>query len=439
MKKDKIVVAIVIGTLTFANAAGPIAPIVSRVYAQGTSQASTKSIAYKYIAKISINDGATQNVSCFNLNGSTYYRIVDLAKMLNMDVSAIKSGSKDAIEVNSAKAFNLPFTEADISNTTDYTERELLIFYDSYGINLESIMYKGNNYIKLRSFVDASNRSDANNKSFVPSWASKKMLEVTPFPTVVNLTLNYNAKDDIISIGTSKTDYQAMFEQEYKKNTGKEHKEAYIAEFGADAYQEYFGGQVSTSNTNTSNTGNNTNPTENKQSKVVATKPEVGTFPAKILIDPNKPAYVDGKPNIDNFTQEYKNAAQSSLVGQCTWYVEGRFEEIFKVRYPSLGSMYDLDKDSKFDILSVSKDTSNVLDNSIAIFGTTHVTFVEYVERDSSGKPVNVYFTEANAGKTKEEENKYTPGVDGKVKVLSFKDFVNKGVSPYKGCITLKQ
>lgn len=442
MKKKQIAVAIILGTLTVTNVVGPIAPMVQQVYA--AQQETQKLTAFKQTAKISINGKALESVVCFNLNGTTYYRIVDLAKMLNIDVLAIKNGGKNAIQINSAKGFNMEVNLPDIADTTDYNQRNLILFYDTYGANVDSIMYNGNNYVGLRSFVEASIESDKGQKEFVPILAGQKRLNVTPFPTVVKLTIEPGASLENIKITTSKVDYQALFEQAYKKSTGKDHKEAYIAQFGADTYKEYFGDTVTTSNTNTNvgtgtgTTNTNTGNATTNKSKVVATKPEVGTFPAKVLIDPNKPLYVNGDPDNNKLTAPYVSSTHLSPVGQCVWYAGGRFEEVLGVKYPEGASVYDLDEAGKNTLLSASKNTNDVLDNSIATFGTTHVVFVEYVERDGNGKPVNVYFTEANAGKIKGEEGKYTPGFDGKVKMLSFQDFGKRGVLPYKGCITLK-
>jgi hypothetical protein len=48
---------------------------------------------------------------------------------------------------------------------------------------------------------------------------------------------------------------------------------------------------------------------------------------------------------------------------------------------------------------------------------------VEYVERDANGRPVGVYFTEANNNNPTGE---YRHGIDGAVQKLSLEKFLNR-------------
>ena len=81
------------------------------------------------------------------------------------------------------------------------------------------------------------------------------------------------------------------------------------------------------------------------------------------------------------------------------------------------------------DKVDVCLDVNVVPEHSIAVYAPKadsrlkgHVVFVEYVERDKDGNPVNVYYTDAN-GKQDTEKNKYTKGCDGQVIQESFQEF----------------
>ena len=99
----------------------------------------------------------------------------------------------------------------------------------------------------------------------------------------------------------------------------------------------------------------------------------------------------------------------------------------------SLGSpKYWINNAYKCDKIRTITDLSDVPEQSIAVYEPTeefatwagHVSFVEYVERDKNGNPVNIYYTEANGiGDLKKDE--FNTGYDGTVKVSSFEDFKN--------------
>lgn len=177
----------------------------------------------------------------------------------------------------------------------------------------------------------------------------------------------------------------------------------------------------------------------------ISNAPVVGSFPAKILIDESKKDvnYFDSnKKTVMNLTPEY-NINLLSL-GGCNWYAESRFWEVTGIPIPHFKESQAkefwktneyLDIADKYNELLALRDVNDVQSNSIALFttGTTsHVLYVEYVERDSSGKPVNVYFTEANLG----GNGTYRYGVDGKVEKRDFEYFKTLGKQQYQGCIT---
>ena len=121
------------------------------------------------------------------------------------------------------------------------------------------------------------------------------------------------------------------------------------------------------------------------------TPPKEGSIPAKIeTVD------ADGK---EIFTENYR----IGYAGQCTWYARGRFHEVNGVELPTIGYAKDwLMAPLVSDKVDVCLDVNVVPEHSIAVYAPKadsrlkgHVVFVEYVERDKDGNPVNVYYTDA--------------------------------------------
>ncbi len=146
--------------------------------------------------------------------------------------------------------------------------------------------------------------------------------------------------------------------------------------------------------------------------------PKEGSIPAKI-----ETVGADGK---EIFAENYR----IGYAGQCTWYARGRFREVNGVELPTIGYAKDwLMAPLVSDKVDVCLDVNVVPEHSIAVYAPKtdnnlkgHVVFVEYVERDKDGNPVNVYYTDAN-GKHDTEKNKYTKGCDGQVIQESFQEF----------------
>ena len=158
--------------------------------------------------------------------------------------------------------------------------------------------------------------------------------------------------------------------------------------------------------------------TDTQLSEPQRTPPAAGSIPAKIeTVD------AEGK---EIFTENYR----IGYAGQCTWYARGRFREVNGVELPTIGYAKDwLMAPLVSDKVDVCLDVNVVPEHSIAVYAPKadsrlkgHVVFVEYVERDTKGNPVNVYYTDAN-GKQDTEKNKYTKGCDGKVIKESFQEF----------------
>ena len=149
--------------------------------------------------------------------------------------------------------------------------------------------------------------------------------------------------------------------------------------------------------------------------------PEVGTVLANI------------QQRDENGEMQFTVPYQWCAVGQCTWYARGRIWEMFGIKLPLLGSAKEWIANAWYsdDVLAVT-DLSDVPEQAIAVFRPTeefrdwpgHVSFVEYVERDENGKPLTVYYTDAN-GVGDPEKNAYSPGYDGSVKAVSYEEFLH--------------
>ncbi len=158
-----------------------------------------------------------------------------------------------------------------------------------------------------------------------------------------------------------------------------------------------------------------------KQAEPLDEAPEVGAVLAKIhRINENGEA---------EFISPYHGGRR----GQCTWYAAGRFQEIHGIALPLFGNAKEWIANAWYsdDVLAVT-DLSDVPEQAIAVFRPTeefrdwpgHVSFVEYVERDENGKPLTVYYTDAN-GVGDPEKNAYSPGYDGSVKAVSYEEFLH--------------
>lgn len=148
--------------------------------------------------------------------------------------------------------------------------------------------------------------------------------------------------------------------------------------------------------------------------------PEVGTVLANIQ--------QEDRNGESGFTEPFN----SFSVGQCTWYVRGRFQEVYGMSLPYMGRAGVWADAAKTNPdVTVITDLRDVPERAITVYEASaefqdwpgHVSFVEYVERDENGKPLVVYYTDAN-GAGDPEKNAYTPGYDGAVKAVSHEEFL---------------
>ena len=169
---------------------------------------------------------------------------------------------------------------------------------------------------------------------------------------------------------------------------------------------------------------------------VLTSAPEVGTFPAKILLP--------GKTDVtspDSYYEPYK-----TRVGYgCNWYAYGRFYEVYGYEMPIYytGGATFIDEVEKSDstLVRAERDFNKIEPGCIAVYWRKnnggHVVFVEYVERDKNGNPVNVYYTECL---NSDGSGIYKPASDGKVKKAAFERFKksSSGTKDFMGFIMPK-
>lgn len=177
---------------------------------------------------------------------------------------------------------------------------------------------------------------------------------------------------------------------------------------------------------NTPSNGGNTGTTVNAEN----CQSLVGT----VLVDfKNNALYsknITGKGYKDE--AKAKKAGKKGYSGQCISYAKRRFYEltgicIDETAVVSYASQM-LKENEKSKKVTVIYDTSNIKAPAMAVTegmtegkyaGMGHVLIIEYVERDSQGNPIKVYFTESNIG-----GKLYGPD-DGKLQCLTFTKFLS--------------
>ena len=147
----------------------------------------------------------------------------------------------------------------------------------------------------------------------------------------------------------------------------------------------------------------------------------------------------------ENGEMQFTKPYQSYGFGQCTWYAGGRFYEVHGINLSIYGKAKTWIDKSRWDAnVQVITDISAVPEQSVAIYAPKydeslagHVCFIEYVERDTDGTPLNIYYTDAN-GKHDTEKNVYTPYCDGAVVKEDYETFKGSKHLKLIGYITVK-
>lgn len=149
---------------------------------------------------------------------------------------------------------------------------------------------------------------------------------------------------------------------------------------------------------------------------------------------------------------KYTSPYYTYAFGQCTWYARGRFHEVHEIPVFINGDAKTWLDRTRWnntirwnDKIKVVTDIEAVPEQSIAVYVPKkddslkgHVCFIEYVERDKYGKPLYIYYTDAN-GKKDTKKNAYTPGVDGMVIKENFEKFKENSHLKLAGYIAIEE
>lgn len=340
--------------------------------------------------KVSFNGNDPITLQAYKIDGEYFVRAKDITNRLNMDITA----RTDAIGIR-IYPYRLPANVAPLEKLTEknikVTLVEGFIYFDGLYIKGDCFLNNDRFYCKLTD-IGAAAQEALQGSVFIAKSRATIAGALPPTETAFkSISVIWNDTTQVFEVNNQVTDLANIYEEERKN---------------------YFPSVPSIAS----------NPVPTPVPAPTGTRvvlPELTKAPegritlAKILIDPDK-GVVDG-----NFTYPY---TIHPLRGQCTWYAIGRFYEVFGLDVISsdkgnylAGGLKDWVERAKSadcpDIDGIAYkgdgDLSNIPNRGIAIW-SRHVIFIEYVERDASGYPTKIYFTEANAGHTGE---KYQPGV----------------------------
>jgi hypothetical protein len=139
----------------------------------------------------------------------------------------------------------------------------------------------------------------------------------------------------------------------------------------------------------------------------------------------------------DNDFHRQFSLLNSIWTGSCGWYAEGRFHEVTGVFWEDcLGDDIGIHTDTKTYLALTKKhperldaitDMLGIRSQSIALYYYEelehgHLVFVEYVERDPEGNPLNVYYTQANGYLS--ANYRFDDGIDGIVQAKTYDEFI---------------
>lgn len=356
-------------------------------------------------AQVRFNSGAVQTIQCYNIDGYNYVRARDVTNNLNMKVAAYQNGQNGIMITPEKTATSAAAAEKLTQQTAKVNVVTGEISYDGIPYQAECFLLNGRYYFKLADFANASDY-DLEVVMECIEIEAKGDIAKEPYKSVHSgIGVTWNADTKVISVDKVETDLQAVFDEiRGTSSSAKADKEEETKKDTTSKKEDTF-----------------------KATGVLTSAPKEGEILANILIDEEEGAYLaDGSVNWENLTKPYANTF-TSLVGQCTWYAEGRFfethgisakENTFANSNTYLGWITNAQKD-KFPDVDGTTDPYAIESGCIAMF-EGHALFVEYVEFDSNDNPKKVYFTEGNT----QHNGKYNPDKDGKVQVMSFDKFI---------------
>lgn len=407
MKKKRIAVAMLAATMALTSI-----PVFA---ATGTKTATLNN------AQVSFNGGPVQTIQCYNIDGYNYVRARDITNNLNMYVMQIQNGNTGILINPTMPSESTGSTGNLTTQSAQVNVQEGQLIYDSMVYKAECFMLDNRFYFKLSDFAAASNYSLAVSLDLVELEGSAGIAEKPYADTYHGIEVTWDEASKVINVDRVETDLQKVFDAARGNVTTTTQPET--------------NKEPETNNTQKPTETTEKTPTQNQ----LTSAPQVGTILADILIDDSKGAYLDSamtQPNKENFTENYR---YSTVIGQCTWYAAGRFQEVVgdvakKNNYRRGDSVEDWVRfaasDSCPDLDGIT-DPYKIQPRSIAVF-QGHALFVEWVDYDSQGNPQKVYFTEANTG----HDGIYRPTQDGKVQVMDIDDFIVR--QPFVGYIVVK-
>ena len=370
-------------------------------------------------AKVRFNDGEIQNIWCYNIDGYNFVRARDITNELDVAVSAIQNGTAGVM----VDPHNKPTSTTEAEKLTQKTAKVKVekgeLIYDGSVSEAECFLLNGRYYFKLADFADASKYAKEGTLELVNIEAKAGIVTEPFMPTFYGIEIDWDDTEKVIDVTYTKIDLQAMFDdiRSGKVLTLAEEKESKTdigAEEDIDVVSKKFQVQAP-----------------------LTSAPEEGEILANILVDDSEAAYLDNamtQPNIANYTVPYSDT-DAGMIGQCTWYARGRMLETVGGHIkenPFYGSGVNnwVKKAQSEDCPAVDgvTDPYAIQPRSIVTW-EGHAAFVEWVDYDSEGNPVKVYFTEANANhrSTNRVIGAYYPDFDATVKVWDFDKFINRG------------
>ncbi len=354
---------------------------------QPTASSQVTSVAHINQAKISINGGSVVTLPAYLVDNYNYVRVRDLCKALDLYVTALYDDGKEIVHIETSNAYNLGKPDTSdlpplVDDNVSVTVKPSLIDCNGLTKTINGFNYQNRNYFKLADVAQLT----VEGKSYSltdPSKAKTFAVAYDSTKNVVNVTINGS------TVGTTRPT------QPTPKPTDSVTDDRYL-----DAQGYWVKGK----------------PYQSTPLPYWTEPPIVGSHPAHVLIDSSKPfTGFDGtEESSSNLTEPYKN----ENVQTCTGYAIGRFKEVNG--FDSEWISTDLSKpiNSKAKVVT---DVNDIQPYSILVC-SDHQMFIEYVERDESGNPLNIYLTDSGVNGHKEYS---ADGENGKVWVIKFITLAN--------------
>jgi len=356
--------------------------------------------------KVSFNGGETKTIQSYMISDYNYVRVREVVAPLNYAIGACGGG-----EVGVMIDSEYPYVDVGAMETLTVKNPAVTIqtgnvYFNGTPYAASCFLYADRYYFKLADIQAAADSALASATDAAKRSATVKSVTKPLVTSFKGFEASWNAATNIVHINTPETDLMAVFNA------------------------ERYGTAVPTPQPSQTPAPVSTSAVTSQPA--LTNPPTVGSTLANILIDPVKGAYQsDGKtPLYSNFTTPYANIAG---IGQCTWYVYARLWETTGVDTRALfvaktsKGIEDV-ANGNYTGFTATTDKTKVAARSIAVW-PTHMIFIEYVERDSNGNPLNIYYTEVNNHDTAHMNGIFYPGYDAVVKVIPYTDWINKTVS----------